>query len=171
MLLDPLPVGVQRIDQRLEVKHEIEGPCRGQKVDFADCLRQIRDCHRFNHQRHEALVRGLDLAKLPIAGLGGNEGRTHQRNHRVRARYEIGQFLEPLLAVGQVAPVDGDLEALAVERLHQPVRDLHVAPGVGDKHTDRAGIGVLGAHRRKCPAKSAAIYINAAQLSFAGMAV
>jgi hypothetical protein len=110
-----------------------ESALRGQEMDPAQALRKLLRLDLADLYRHQSFVEAPNLAQLPIAPLRGDAIRRHEPDHGIGAANEIGQLVLPLLAIGQVAPVDRDLKIFAFKRGDKRVGRSHVAARIGNE--------------------------------------
>src|SRR5436190_1684238 len=100
----------------------------------AELFREGLDCNRADRNWKKAFSQLRDLGQLPLAPLRCNRMGTDQEQHGIGIADEVGKLTLPLLAVGEVAAVDNDFEALPLQRGCQFVGCGQVAPGVGDEY-------------------------------------
>ena len=93
-----------------------KAPSAGQDLDPAQALGQRFRRDPLDRYRNEALVQPLDFAELPAAPARLHRLLADQPHDGVGALDEVGELVLPLLAIRQVAAVDGDVEPFRLER-------------------------------------------------------
>ena len=131
--LQPGPVGVESLDEIGLVPGRFVDTLGRKQVDFPQSLGQGVGWHRPHQHRHHPLRQSADFAELPVAPFRPDRVGRHQPHHGVAGRDEMTELGLPLLAIGQVAPVDDHLEAVAFERHHHRVGGRHVGARVGQE--------------------------------------
>ncbi|MCG8444465.1 MAG: hypothetical protein MI753_01960 [Hyphomicrobiales bacterium] len=145
VLFQPGLVGVKRGNERGKMRIELKYAFGGEDMDLSQGRRKILWPDIADPHRQKAFFQPLNLAKLPIAPFRCGGCRANEPDHRIGCPDEVSQFSLPFLAIGQVAPVYGDVEPGIFQRGDELIGDRGVLTRIGNEELKL--IAVLLRHR------------------------